>query len=216
MGIWESLPDLICKTVLILENAVAFLSPTLRSKVSLQLSSSRHSSVRYYLQTCFDSLLWGALNRKHTTQTFYSIFFIYFTFKTNSTAHFNQPRLHFQPLFSLLLLNIVFNMICAYVYSPCFICDFALTFSFVLLFKFVFIISNCFVCVSPYQPSPPPLLLCFFFYFCLTLPFNRSCPRTSCDLVMWLFHGADDVVFGDQQKVICFCSWGVCQIYLET
>lgn len=35
-------------------------------------------------------------------------------------------------------------------------------------------------------------------------PFHHSCTCVSCDFVIWLLHGADDVVFAGEQKVI-FC-----------
>lgn len=44
--------------------------------------------------------------------------------------------------------------------------------------------------------APPP------FPFCCVLPFDQFCACSSCDFVMWLLHGADDVVFADQQKVM--------------
>lgn len=49
----------------------------------------------------------------------------------------------------------------------------------------------CFPCAS--RLSPPPSSA--------TVPFNRLCACSSCDFVIWLLHGADDVVFAGQQKV---------------
>lgn len=44
---------------------------------------------------------------------------------------------------------------------------------------------------DPLSPSSPP-----------NFPFNLCCTCVSCDFVMWLLHGADDVVFAGEQKVI--------------
>lgn len=56
----------------------------------------------------------------------------------------------------------------------------------------------CFVC------SPPPQHPSVFFFL------DQLCAFSSCDFVMWLLHGADDVVFAGQQKVtflFLFFSW---------
>lgn len=58
------------------------------------------------------------------------------------------------------------------------------------------------------HPPPPPPTLPPHLYF----TFNQSCPCASCDFVMWLLHGADDVVFADQQKVNLFCSQSICEV----
>lgn len=68
------------------------------------------------------------------------------------------------------------------------------------MFLFVLFGLNTFhVCIIffnvlyfPCDPSP--------FHF----PFHQSCACVSCDFVIWLLHGADDVVFAGEQKVI-FC-----------
>lgn len=69
-----------------------------------------------------------------------------------------------------------------------------------MLFVFLFVLFglNTFhVCIIffnvlyfPCDPSP--------FHF----PFHQSCACVSCDFVIWLLHGADDVVFAGEQKVI--------------
>lgn len=62
-------------------------------------------------------------------------------------------------------------------------------------FKNVLYVSH----VPPRLSPPPPL--CF--------SFNQSCACTSCDFVIWLLHGADDVVFAGQQKVIFYCLFSL-------
>lgn len=93
--------------------------------------------------------------------------------------------MHFFLLFVFLLYHFVINILLHFVYCV----D-------------VFIISKMFcgfpMCPLPVPTTPPPTLLPLYF------PVNQSCACTSCDFVMWLLHGADDVVFAGQQKVKLF------------
>lgn len=77
-------------------------------------------------------------------------------------------------------------------------------FCFLLLFWHVFIISKCFVCF-PYAPHLSLLPPHFPSFSSSMLSFQPFMSVASCDFVMWLLHGADDVVFADQQKVNFLC-----------
>lgn len=49
----------------------------------------------------------------------------------------------------------------------------------------------------------------------LHFPFNQSCACVSYDFVMWLLHGADDVVFVGEQKVIIFVLFSQFVLYQQ-
>lgn len=97
--------------------------------------------------------------------------------------------------------NILFICLCT---SLGCLCSFCVILSLPFLFICLFFLLTCFhhfknvLCVSHVPPaSPRPILLLHF-------PFNQLCACSSCDFVIWLLHGADDVVFAGQQKVIFF------------
>lgn len=60
-----------------------------------------------------------------------------------------------------------------------------------------------FVCFPPAPPPLPPAQSSPL----ILLPFDQLRACSSCDFVIWLLHGADDVVFAGQQKVTFFVSF---------
>lgn len=83
----------------------------------------------------------------------------------------------------------------------------SLTFLF-LFFYYYFDMFSSFQNVL-YVSHMPPTCPCYPPHFpsfsSSMLSFQPFMSVTSCDFVMWLLHGADDVVFADQQKVNFLC-----------